>query len=98
MQKYESLKNIIAIVGESELSPVDRTDYQNAKKLVQFFSQNFAVAEHLSGKPGEYFTREETLAGVEQILGGVWAEAKGETKEEAKATAELEPQVDAAVS
>ena len=34
MQKYDSLKNIIAIVGENELSPADRSDYQNAKKLI----------------------------------------------------------------
>ena len=44
MQKYDSLKNIIAIVGENELSPADRSDYQNAKKLIQFFSQDFASA------------------------------------------------------
>lgn len=70
MQKYDSLKNIIAIVGENELSPADRTDYQNAQKLVQFFSQNFTVAEHLSGQPGEYFTLEQTLKGIEDILDG----------------------------
>jgi F-type H+-transporting ATPase subunit beta len=69
MQKYESLKNIIAIVGESELSPTDRVDYQNAKKLIEFFSQDFAVAEHLTGKPGQYFSREQTLTGIEEILG-----------------------------
>jgi len=69
MQKYDSLKNIIAIVGENELSPVDRSDYQNAKKLIEFFSQDFSVAEHLTGKPGQYFTREQTLAGIEEILG-----------------------------
>ena len=68
IQKYDSLKNIIAIVGENELSPADRADYQNAKKLIQFFSQDFAVAEHLSGKPGEYFTLEQTLSGIEEIL------------------------------
>ncbi|MGH7142001.1 MAG: F0F1 ATP synthase subunit beta [Candidatus Saccharimonadales bacterium] len=68
MQKYESLKNIIAIVGENELSPADRTDYQNAKKLIDFFSQDFAVAEHLTGKAGQYFSREQTLAGIEEIL------------------------------
>lgn len=70
MQKYESLKNIIAIVGESELSPADRIDYQNAKKLIEFFSQDFAVAEHLTGKPGQYFSREQTLDGIEAILNG----------------------------
>ena len=69
MQKYDSLKNIIAIIGENELSPVDRQDYQNAKKLISFFSQDFAVAEHLTGKPGEYYTREQTLQGIEEILG-----------------------------
>ena len=69
MQKYDSLKNIIAIVGENELSPADRTDYQNAKKLIQFFSQDFSVAEHLNGKPGQYFTIDQTLKGIEEILG-----------------------------
>lgn len=70
MQKYDSLKNIIAIVGENELSPADREDYQNAKKLIQFFSQNFAVAEKFSGHPGEYYTLEQTLDGIEAILTG----------------------------
>ena len=68
MQKYDSLKNIIAIVGENELSPIDRADYQKAKKLIQFFSQNFTVAEHLSGQPGEYYTLEQTLKGIEEIV------------------------------
>ena len=70
MQKYDSLKNIIAIVGENELSPADRADYQNAKKLITFFSQDFAVAEKFSGKPGEYFTLEQTLDGIEAIING----------------------------
>jgi len=85
MQKYDSLKNIIAIVGENELSPADRLDYQNAKKLVQFFSQDFAVAEHLSGKPGQYFTLEETLKGIEEILD---AKPKTETQQTAKPKAD----------
>ena len=70
MEKYESLKNIIAIVGENELSPGDRSDYQNAKKLIEFFSQDFSVAEHLTGKPGQFFSREQTLKGIEDILSG----------------------------
>ncbi|MDB5167076.1 MAG: atpD [Candidatus Saccharibacteria bacterium] len=82
MQKYDSLKNIIAIVGENELSPADRADYQNAQKLVQFFSQDFTVAEHLSGKPGQYFTLEQTLKGIEEILEGKPAEKTAEPKEE----------------
>jgi F-type H+/Na+-transporting ATPase subunit beta len=70
MEKYESLKNIIAIVGENELSPADRVDYQHAKDLIEFFSQDFNVAEHLTGKKGQFFSREQTLAGIEKILAG----------------------------
>lgn len=70
MQKYDSLKNIIAIVGENELSPADRADYQNAKKLIQFFNQDFSVAEKFTGRPGEYFTLAQTLDGIEAILSG----------------------------
>ncbi len=68
MQKYDSLKNIIAIIGENELSPQDRADYQKAKKLIEFFSQSMFVTEALNGIPGVYFTREQTLSGVEEIL------------------------------
>ena len=68
MQKYESLKNIIAIIGENELSPTDRADYQKAKKLIQYFSQTMFVTEKISGKPGEYYTRDQTLSGIEEIL------------------------------
>lgn len=87
MQKYDSLKNIIAIVGENELSPADRSDYQNAKKLIEFFNQDFAVAEKFSGKPGQYFSLEQTLTGIEEILDpkAVVAEA-ATTAEVAKTT------------
>lgn len=68
MQKYESLKNIIAIIGQSELSPEERRDYERAQKIIKFFSQGFFVTEDLTGQKGEFFTREETLRGIEEIL------------------------------
>ena len=68
MQKYESLKNIIAIIGETELSPNDRADYGKAKKLIEYFSQRMFVTEDLTGQKGEYFTREQTLKGIEEII------------------------------
>jgi F-type H+/Na+-transporting ATPase subunit beta len=68
MQKYDSLKNIIAIIGENELSPQDRSDYQKAKKLIDFFAQSMFVTEKLNGIPGVYFSREQTLSGIEEIL------------------------------
>ena len=69
LQKYESLKGIIAIIGESELSSEDRGDYFKAKQLIEFFKQRFNVMEKVTGVPGEHMTRENTLDGVEAIIG-----------------------------
>lgn len=68
MQKHDNLKNIIAIIGKSELSPDERRDYERAQRLIQFFTQSFHVAEDLNGEKGEFFTREQTLQGIEEIL------------------------------
>ncbi len=68
LQKYEQLKGIIAIIGESELSPADRAEYAKAKKLIQYFTQHMFVTEKLTGIKGEYFSRDETLKGIEEIL------------------------------
>lgn len=68
LQKYESLKGIIAIIGENELSPGDRADYAKAKRLIHYFSQNMFVMEDQTTGKGEHFTREETLRGIEEII------------------------------
>lgn len=68
LQKYESLKSIIAIIGENELSASDRADYAKAKKLIANFTQNMNVMEKHNGVPGDYFTREQTLQSIEDIL------------------------------
>ncbi len=69
LQKYESLKGIIAIIGESELSAEDRDDYTKAKQLIEFFKQRFNVMFKVTGVEGEHMTREQTLDGVEAIIG-----------------------------
>jgi F-type H+-transporting ATPase subunit beta len=68
LEKHEQLKNIIAIIGENELSPADRADYAKAKKLIQYFSQSMFVTEDLNGQKGEYVPREQMLRGVEEII------------------------------
>lgn len=68
LQKHESLKGIIAIIGENELSPADRADYAKAKKLIQYFSQNMFVMESLNGVKGEFISREDMLKGIEEII------------------------------
>jgi F-type H+/Na+-transporting ATPase subunit beta len=68
LQKYESLRGIIAIIGENELSPTDRADYAKAKKLITYFTQDMAVMEALNGRVGKFITRDEMLAGIEEII------------------------------
>jgi F-type H+-transporting ATPase subunit beta len=68
LQKYDSLKGIIAIIGENELSPADRADYAKAKKLIANFTQNMNVMTKHNGVPGDFFTREETLKSIEEIV------------------------------
>ncbi len=68
LQEYESLKNIVAIIGQAELSADERRDYERAQAIIQYFSQSFTVAENLTGTKGEYVSREQTLTGIEAIL------------------------------
>jgi len=95
LQKYESLKSIIAIIGENELSPVDRADYAKAKLLIKNFTQNMNVMEKHIGIPGETYPREETLSSIEAILSGrVPAESDAQTKKtDDKAAAPAEEKV-----
>jgi F-type H+-transporting ATPase subunit beta len=68
IQKHESLKSIIAIIGENELSPQDRSDFAKARELIQFFNQDMYVTEALMNKKGSFVGREDMLKGVEDIL------------------------------
>ena len=68
LQKYESLKGIIAIIGENELSADDRADFAKAKSLIQFFTQPMNVMEPQTGVKGETWAREDTLKGIEEII------------------------------
>jgi len=68
LQKYESLKGIIAIIGENELSPADREDYSKAKRLIQNFTQNMNVMTKQNGIKGDFFSREQTLKSIEEII------------------------------
>lgn len=69
LQKHESLRSIIAIIGENELNPNDRADFAKAKHLIQFFSQPMFVTEAFTNQKGEFVEREATLKGVEEIIG-----------------------------
>jgi F-type H+-transporting ATPase subunit beta len=96
LQKYESLKGIIAIIGESELSAEDRDDYNKAKELIEFFKQRFNVMEKVTGVPGEHMTREKTLDGVEAIIGKT--EGVDETAQPAAETKPAQPAAEASTA
>ncbi len=68
LQKHDSLKSIIAIIGENELSASDRADYAKAKKLITNFTQNMNVMTKHTGVKGDFFTREQTLQSIEEII------------------------------
>lgn len=78
LERYHSLQNIINILGEGELSEVEKITVNRAKKLIKFFSQPFYTAEQFTNNPGKYITREETVAGVKAILSGKYDDLSDE--------------------
>ena len=67
---YESLKDIIAMLGLEELSSSDRATVNRARRLDRFLTQPFHTTESFTGQPGCLVTLDDTLFGCEQILSG----------------------------
>jgi F-type H+-transporting ATPase subunit beta len=70
LQRYNDLKDIIAILGMEELSDEDRRTVQRARKMQRFMSQPFFVAEQFTGAPGRYVKREDTVRSFKEIVEG----------------------------
>jgi F-type H+/Na+-transporting ATPase subunit beta len=70
LKKAESLDRMVALVGESELSPENQLLYRRAKKIKNFMTQPFFVAEEQSGRPGVFVPLQDTIKGVADILAG----------------------------
>jgi len=70
LQRYKELKDIIAILGMDELSDEDRLVVARARKISQFLSQPFTVAEVFTNMPGKYVSLKDTIAGFKGILAG----------------------------
>jgi len=70
MQRYEELRRIVMVIGIDELSASDRIIYERARKLQNFLTQPFFVAEAYTGKHGEYVTIAQTVEGCEKIIAG----------------------------
>ena len=70
LQKYKDLQDIIAILGEEELSADDKTTVRRARKIQRFLSQPFSVAETFTGRPGKYVPLKDTVRSFKEILDG----------------------------
>ena len=70
LQRYKELKDIIAILGMDELSDEDKQTVGRARRVAQFLSQPFTVAEVFTNAPGKYVSLKDTIAGFKGILAG----------------------------
>ena len=70
LQRYRELQDIIAILGMDELGEDDKKIVNRARRVRNFLSQPFAVAEQFSGIPGIYVPVAETVRSFREILDG----------------------------
>ncbi len=70
LQHYKDLQDIIAILGMDELSEEDKLTVSRARKLEQFLSQSFHVAEQFTGNPGVYVKLEDTVRSFAEVVDG----------------------------
>lgn len=70
LKQAQGLERIVSLVGEAELSPEDQLIYQRARKIRNFMTQRFFVAELQKGEQGVYVPVEDTAKGVNGILVG----------------------------
>jgi F-type H+-transporting ATPase subunit beta len=70
LQRYQELRDIIAILGVEELSEEDRLVVRRARRLQRYCSQPFHVAERFTGIAGKYVPITETVRGFGEILDG----------------------------
>lgn len=71
---YEDLKDIIAMLGISELSREDQRIVYRARRLERFFTQPFFTTEQFTGIEGRMVAVEDALNGCERILNDEYAQ------------------------
>jgi F-type H+-transporting ATPase subunit beta len=68
--RYDELRDLISMLGMDELSAEDQIVVNRARRLQNFLTQPFFVAESFTGMEGRRVEIEKTLSGVEAILHG----------------------------
>ena len=70
LQRYKELQDIIAILGMDELSDEDKVIVNRARRIRNFLSQPFFVAEGFNAMPGKYVPVKDTVRSFRAILDG----------------------------
>jgi F-type H+-transporting ATPase subunit beta len=70
LNRYRELRDIIAILGMEELSEDDRRTVYRARRIQQFLSQPFTVAENFTGMKGKFVSLKDNIRSFSVILGG----------------------------
>jgi F-type H+/Na+-transporting ATPase subunit beta len=70
LQRFKELQDIIAILGMDELSEDDKLIVQRARKIRNFLSQPFSVAQAFTGIEGKYVSLKETIRSFKGIVNG----------------------------
>ncbi len=70
LQRFQELQDIIAILGMDELNEEDKKTVNRARRLRNYLSQPFHVAEQFTGNAGIYVPIKETIRGCKEILEG----------------------------
>jgi F-type H+-transporting ATPase subunit beta len=70
LQTYKSLQDIIAILGMDELSEDQKLTVARARRIRNFLSQPFHVAEVFTGSPGKLVKLEDTIRSFKAICAG----------------------------
>ena len=72
LQRYKELQDIIAILGIDELGEEDKAVVARARRVRNFLSQPFHVAEAFNGMPGVYVPLKETVRSFKELLSGAY--------------------------
>ena len=74
LAEYESLKDIIAMLGMEELSADDKRTVNRARRLERYLTQPFFVTEQFTGQEGRAVSLDKALDGCERILADEFSE------------------------
>lgn len=70
LQRFKELQDIIAILGVDELSEADKQVVARARRIRNFLSQPFFVAQKFSGIQGQFIKIQDTVNNFDELLSG----------------------------